>query len=465
MNLIRFVNLNRLITLCLTSLMMFSLIRGNPTILCAQQDEDYNALTVFLNNVKSVRYHFLDNEGIEWWLGFKTIGEDTVSGEATWKVEWTYTEKDEKSQIVILWISKSTGKCLKAEIEGVTYTGEMVEMLTYALFIVWFWIGTWQESWEPLTVYDYWEAGYGRLIFRGSEMKTFGPTSLLIYKYRWEGFINAPEGFRGAVEWWFAPVIFGTLLVHLRAESGGKWWQLELLSIELVNPQPRPNIVIDARVDKTQLTPNEEATFSITVSNTGNAIGTHNLTLTVNGEVKKSWLILLNQGESKSFSHKLSFSTEGSYSVRIGDQTFTITVSTIPPARFEISNLNVNPSSIKVGQSSTISITVRNSGGRSGTYEVKLRINNQAVETRQVTLGPGQSTTVSFSFTPTSEGIYNIEVNGLTGNLTVIKEIVPEIPWLLILGIIAIVIVIVLVVLLLRRKPKPAYAVPPPPPP
>ncbi|MEM3649015.1 MAG: CARDB domain-containing protein [Thermoproteota archaeon] len=424
------------------------------------------SLAVLLNNVKSAKYSILDYEGDDLLVGFRVLGEDKVGGEDTWKVEWSSAQKGEEAEIVNLWISKSTGKCLQAEVRGTMYTGGIAEMMTYALFALWFtWIGAWQEAWKPETVYYYWEAGYGRLFFQGSETRTFGPTSLLVYKYRWEGYVNAPETFRGAVEWWFAPVSFGVLLVHFRVESDGEWWQVDLSSIELVNPQPLPNIVIDVTVNKERVRPNEEVTFSITASNTGNAIGAHNLTLTVNGEIKKSWLILLNPNERKSLSYSLTFSEEGTYYVRIGDKTFTITVSTIPPAKFEISNLSIDPSSIKIGQSSTISISVRNSGGQSGTYEVKLKVNNQVVDTKSVTLNPDQSTTVSFSFTPTSEGTYSIDVNGLTGSLIVSKEEAPSFPWLIIIAIVIVAVIVIIAVVFLRRKPAPKPSLQPPPPP
>lgn len=468
MNPLESAGFRRLIVFCLIVLTMFSLTRIGPIASYAQQEEMYESLKVLLNNVKSIRYRILDYKGEDLLVGFKVLGEDTVGGEATWKVEWkgVNVAKGEE-QSVTLWISKSTGKCLQAEVGGTIYTGGIAEMMiTPILFEIWFaWIGAWQEAWKPETVYYYWEAGYGRLFFQGSETRTFGPTSLLVYKYRWEGYVNAPKTFRGTVEWWFAPVSFGTLLVHFRVETDVEWWQVDLSSIELVNPQPLPNIVIDVTVNKERVKPNEEVTFSITASNTGNAIGTHNLTLTVNGEVKKSWLILLNPNERKSLSHSLTFSEEGTYYVRIGDKTFTITVSTIPPAKFEVSNLSIDPSSIKIGQSSTISISVRNSGGQSGTYEVRLKVNNQVVDTKSVTLNPGQSTTVSFAFTPTDEGTYSIDVNGLTGSLIVSKEEAPSFPWLIIIVIVIVAVIVIIAVVFLRRKPAPKPSLQPPPPP
>jgi len=362
---------------------------------------------------------------------------------------------------MLLWISKSTGKCLQAKVGEETYTGQYAEIYGNLMAITGFALPL---RWNFTTAYSYEELGYGKLIYLGSEIGTYGPSQLLIYKYRWEGYTNAPDYYRGIVEWWFAPVSFGTLAVKIYFESldTKEWVNIELLSIELVNPQPRPNIVIDSRFDKTRLKPNEEVTITITASNTGNAMGTHNLTVSVGGKIEKSWLIVLNPGESKSLSHKLSFVADGSYTVRIGDQTVNITVSTTLPARFEVSSLSVSPGSVKVGQSSTISVTVKNAGGESGTYEVTLKVNNQVVETKRGTLDSGQSTTVSFTYTPLNEGTFNIDVNGLTGSLTAGKE---EIPWLIIVGAVVAVAVLAIVVMLLRRKPKEAMPPPPPPPP
>ncbi len=316
------------VAFCLILLIMLSLTQ-NPLMVSYAQS-DYESVAILLNNVKSARYRYSDEEGTVGEIGFRVLGEETVSREAAWKVEWEYEEEGE-TETMLLWISKSTGKCLQAEIGGETYTGQYAEMFGNLMLFVWVaWVGNWEKAWNFTTVYGYERLGFGRLIYIGPETRTFGPSQLLIYKYKWEGYTNAPEGYRAIVEWWFSPVSFGTLIVKIYWEllDRTEWVKIELLSVELVSPQPRPNIVINANLDKTRLKPNEEVTITITASNTGNAMGTHNLTITLGGQVKKSWLIVLNPGESKSISHKLSFTEDGSYDVRIGDQTVTITVST-----------------------------------------------------------------------------------------------------------------------------------------
>jgi peroxiredoxin len=177
------------------------------------------------------------------------------------------------------------------------------------------------------------------------------------------------------------------------------------------------------------------------------------------------------------FSTSLRLDKEGTWSLKAfftGDLTYSSSESTdavltvVQPASFEVSGLSISPSSVKVGQSSTISVTVRNTGGESGNYEVTLKVDNQVVDTKKGSLGPGQSTTVSFTYTPASEGTRSIDVNGLTGSLTVSREetveAVRETPWLIIIAAMAL-IIIVLLAMLLRRKPRRETLPPPPPPP
>ncbi len=124
----------------------------------------------------------------------------------------------------------------------------------------------------------------------------------------------------------------------------------------------------------------------------------------------------------------------------------------ISPSEFELSGLNISPDAIKVGQVASISVIVKNIGGETCSYELTLRVDGRVVDTMTVTLNPGQSTTVSFFYKPEKEGIYRVDVNGLTGRLTVSREetseVVSETIWLAI-GVTA---MIAVTLLLVRRK-------------
>ena len=168
-----------------------------PPIVSYPQEPQYESVAILLNNVKSARYRFSDEEGTVGVIGFQVLGEETVSGEDTWKVEWGYEEEGETPETMLLWISKSTGKCLQVMIDEETFTGQYAEMFGNTMLYVWVaWVGAWSEAWNFTTVYSYEELGYGRLIYLGPEIGAYGPSQLLVYKYRWEGYVNAPESYR-----------------------------------------------------------------------------------------------------------------------------------------------------------------------------------------------------------------------------------------------------------------------------
>ena len=135
--------------------------------------------------------------------------------------------------------------------------------------------------------------------------------------------------------------------------------------------------------------------------------------------------------------------------------TFAI-LAYAPPAVFTSSALTISPTEVDIGQSVTIGVTVANTGGVSGSYEVTLKIDNVVVDTKYVTLDGGASQKVTFTATKDAAGTYTVTVDGLSGTFTVKAPIVPVKPgpnWWLIGGIIAAVIIIGgLLVLWWRRR-------------
>ncbi|MFC1921405.1 Ig-like domain-containing protein [Chloroflexota bacterium] len=100
------------------------------------------------------------------------------------------------------------------------------------------------------------------------------------------------------------------------------------------------------------------------------------------------------------------------------------------PARFEVSDLSVTPGSIKSGETVTISVTVTNTGDKSGSYTAVLTINATEENSKVVSLGAGKSESVTFTVSRNIEGTYEIEVAGETGSFTVVPTtgaiIIPE---------------------------------------
>ena len=97
-------------------------------------------------------------------------------------------------------------------------------------------------------------------------------------------------------------------------------------------------------------------------------------------------------------------------------------------AVFDISNLIINPESVKVGESVTISVDVENLGTISGMYPLKLMINGNMVEEKSVTVDESLSEKVIFTYQTETEGSYIVEIGDLSDSFEVKKPVIPGFP-------------------------------------
>ncbi len=136
---------------------------------------------------------------------------------------------------------------------------------------------------------------------------------------------------------------------------------------------------------------------------------------------------------------------------------------------FAISELTISPAEAEAGEEVTISVLVVNSGDLAGGYVVTLRIDNDVVATREITLEGGGSELVSFAVLRDA-GTYRFEINGVTGSFVVreaalpdlgpgptvaLAQTLPEQPvnWWLVGGVyVADVVLLVVVLRLIRRR-------------
>ena len=85
---------------------------------------------------------------------------------------------------------------------------------------------------------------------------------------------------------------------------------------------------------------------------------------------------------------------------------------TLPDLRFE--ELVVSPSTVNVGEVVTVSVLARNLGDAMGSERIMAEA-GELVQEKGVTLRPGESEFVNFSFIPKEPGIYNVVVGNLRG--------------------------------------------------
>ena len=141
--------------------------------------------------------------------------------------------------------------------------------------------------------------------------------------------------------------------------------------------------------------------------------------------------------------------------------TFAI-IGSIMPAAFSISDLSVSPSEVNIGETVTISLLVTNTGGKSGSYTVTLKINGVKEAEKSLTVAAGSSQAVSFNVTREEADTYAVTVDGLSGSFTVVAPLPPAVKpkpinWPLIGGIIAAVVVVGSLIFLLVIRRRRAY--------
>lgn len=139
-------------------------------------------------------------------------------------------------------------------------------------------------------------------------------------------------------------------------------------------------------------------------------------------------------------------------------------------AVFRISELAISPNEVDIGQTVTIRALVTNTGNIEGTYQVTLEIDSKVVETQEVTLAGGAADTVTFKISENVDGIYSVNIDGLSDSFIVKPATTPEsestptppatytpsakpINWLLICGVVVPVVAMgVLLFFLVRRR-------------
>jgi len=103
--------------------------------------------------------------------------------------------------------------------------------------------------------------------------------------------------------------------------------------------------------------------------------------------------------------------------------TPTTTTTTTQPAAFTVTNLVIEPAEVAPNEPVSISVTVTNTGGSQGSFDVVLNINGMEEETKSVTLAAGDDERVSFSVIKGDTGAYTVAIYGQTGSFTVMLPV------------------------------------------
>jgi subtilase family serine protease len=97
-------------------------------------------------------------------------------------------------------------------------------------------------------------------------------------------------------------------------------------------------------------------------------------------------------------------------------------------AKFVVTYVDM-PDEVEVGETVTVTASVRNTGGKEGTYTVTLTLNGEEVDSQDVTLRREEPKTVTFlAFHVNVAGSYEVAVDGMSRTLevTAAEEPTPE---------------------------------------
>jgi len=90
------------------------------------------------------------------------------------------------------------------------------------------------------------------------------------------------------------------------------------------------------------------------------------------------------------------------------------------PAGLSASGLSISPQQVEPGQEVTISINVANTGGKTGSYNAILYINEVVEGSQSVSVAAGTTKNVIFTVTKSQPGVYNVLLAGQSGQFEVV---------------------------------------------
>jgi hypothetical protein len=234
----------------------------------------------------------------------------------------------------------------------------------------------------------------------------------------------------------------GNLVIAMWDEDASEWVELSPCAVDTVThaitapvsrfaaftvlayTRPAAFIPSDLSITPAVVDVGEEVTISVLATNTGDLIGSYEVTLKMDDVVVATKEVTLIGGASQEVTFTTTKDVAGTYTVDVNGLTGEFVVRS--PAVFEVSQLSIVPAEVGSGEAVTISAVVTNSGEDEGSYAITLKIDTAVEATKEVTLAAGEKTTVTFTVGREMAGTYQVEVDGLTGSFTVVK---PPLAW------------------------------------
>jgi hypothetical protein len=151
---------------------------------------------------------------------------------------------------------------------------------------------------------------------------------------------------------------------------------------------PRPEFVATALKVPSSTVGGEDFDVLVEVANTGWVKGVYELTILVDGQAVKTASVDLAAGAEEEVRITIpGDQTPGSYEVKLADwEGLSGVIQVMVPASFEIAGVDVSPNPLDINKAkqATVAVKVANVGEAGGSHVVRLAVNGEVVEERQV---------------------------------------------------------------------------------
>jgi len=182
---------------------------------------------------------------------------------------------------------------------------------------------------------------------------------------------------------------------------------------------PRESEAPSLKITPQVVKPGEPVIISTQIRNIGHSDETHTVTLAINGAKTQTKVVKVAPKKTETVTFTVVKNEPGTYNVEVNNLIGSFRV--VKPADLVVSNLLITPAIVEPGQEITVSVDISNSGEVEGSHSIALVINGSRAESKELTVAPGVTKRVSFTFTRNAVGSYSIEVDGLSG-LAIVAE-------------------------------------------
>ena len=177
--------------------------------------------------------------------------------------------------------------------------------------------------------------------------------------------------------------------------------------------------VLSLDITPPKITTAEKATIEVEIRNNDVKDATYNVPLMVNGVADDRRSVTLAPGATESITFMLTRSHPGTYSISVGSSESTLVVEKPSPPEFRLSDLEINPVEVDVGDDIVITAKISNVGGTQGSYTAELKIDGITIEKEQLTISAGADYKLVFKLCKCLPGTYKVTLGYLTSQFLV----------------------------------------------